>query len=316
MTRLRLAAAALALAAGSCIAPQSVQPSAVATVAVPLDTVSPQTSSTGRLRYLGGVEIREGARGIGGISSLEWSGDTLVAVQDDGMWLRLVPQERDGILVGVADLKSGRLRDLAGDPLGDKDLADAESITGDGRGGWLVGFEQDHRIWRYASLDAAAESSGIDPTPLTGKAKSNSGLETMARVADGLLLCGEYEPTPEGNCAIVGAMGWQRFGPEAPAPLDRMGGVPTDAACAKDGTCYILFRSYSGDAGVRGAIVQRDAVGVVTPLAVFEPPLVLDNYEGLALREAGGRRYLYIASDDNFSAQQRTLLLKFEILGE
>ena len=46
------------------------------------------------------------------------------------------------------------------------------------------------------------------------------------------------------------------------------------------------------------------------------PPLSVDNFEGLAVREEGGRTFLYIVSDDNFSGSQRTLLMKFEVLPE
>jgi hypothetical protein len=38
--------------------------------------------------------------------------------------------------------------------------------------------------------------------------------------------------------------------------------------------------------------------------------------EALALRRDGGRTFLYIASDDNLNSLQRTLLMKFELLGE
>lgn len=53
-----------------------------------------------------------------------------------------------------------------------------------------------------------------------------------------------------------------------------------------------------------------------TEVARLRPPLNVDNMEALAIRKEGERRYLYIASDNNFNALQRTLLLKFELLPE
>ena len=44
----------------------------------------------------------------------------------------------------------------------------------------------------------------------------------------------------------------------------------------------------------------------------FRTPLV-DNLEGLAVAQSGGRTLVYIVSDDNFSTFQRNLLLLFEL---
>jgi len=52
----------------------------------------------------------------------------------------------------------------------------------------------------------------------------------------------------------------------------------------------------------------------VTPrrLALLEPPLTLDNFEGVAAVEnPDGTTGLWMISDDNFSRRQRTLLMAF-----
>ncbi|MEM8724486.1 MAG: esterase-like activity of phytase family protein, partial [Pseudomonadota bacterium] len=49
-------------------------------------------------------------------------------------------------------------------------------------------------------------------------------------------------------------------------------------------------------------------------LITLRPPLTVDNFEGLAVREQAGRTFLYIVSDDNFSLNQRSLLMKFEVI--
>ena len=48
-------------------------------------------------------------------------------------------------------------------------------------------------------------------------------------------------------------------------------------------------------------------------LAEFQPPLAIDNFEGLAVREDGGETLVYLITDDNFSSVQRTLLFLFAL---
>jgi cyclophilin family peptidyl-prolyl cis-trans isomerase len=117
------------------------------------------------------------------------------------------------------------------------------------------------------------------------------------------------------NCMRERGGGLVSFAVLAPDALAGRGAVPTDADCASDGTCYILFRSYSPQQGNAAAIVSVDPLtNEVTEVASFLPPFTLDNFEGLTVRETGGGTYLYIVSDNNFSDSQRTLLMKFEVL--
>ena len=46
------------------------------------------------------------------------------------------------------------------------------------------------------------------------------------------------------------------------------------------------------------------------------PPFLADNFEGVAVRTERGRVAIYLVSDDNYFALQRTLLLKFELADE
>ena len=50
-------------------------------------------------------------------------------------------------------------------------------------------------------------------------------------------------------------------------------------------------------------------------LARLESPLAVDNMEGLAVTQEDGRDIVWIISDDNFNAFQRTLLMKFALPG-
>ena len=50
-------------------------------------------------------------------------------------------------------------------------------------------------------------------------------------------------------------------------------------------------------------------------IAELRPPVSVDNMEALSITQEKGRTILWIASDDNFSPLQRTLLMKFALDG-
>ncbi|MET4132047.1 cyclophilin family peptidyl-prolyl cis-trans isomerase [Porphyrobacter sp. MBR-155] len=282
-------------------------------------------AEVGELIFRGGVEIAPDKARIGGISSIEWHEDQLYAVADDGRWLVMTPEDVAGRLVDVSSVTIGDLRDAKGGKLGSKQRGDAEAITRLASGEWLIAFEQDHRIWRYAEHGGAAtgSESGADSL-IAAITDANGGIEALAAYDGGLLVCGEWADPARPNCLRITAAGAQTFHLPAPAGLAEVGGTPTDAACKGDGTCYVLFRSFTPGYGNRAAIVALTPDADPQTLAVLAPPLMLDNFEGLAVREAQGRTFLYLVSDDNFrncetkpgDGCQRTLLMKFEIKGE
>jgi hypothetical protein len=48
-------------------------------------------------------------------------------------------------------------------------------------------------------------------------------------------------------------------------------------------------------------------------LLTLAPPLLADNFEGIATTSEGGRTMVWIISDDNHENFQRTLLVKFAL---
>lgn len=282
----------------------------------------------GELVFKGGVEIAPDKAQIGGISGLEWHDGQLYAVTDDGRWLVLTPEDVQGRLVDVSEVTLVPLLDERARPLGNKARGDAEALTRLPSGEWLVAFEQEHRIWRYADLEGPAADAGDRPDAraalaLLAKAAPNGGIEAMAATSDVFLACGEWVGGAEPNCVHASMGGISRFNLPAPEGIAEAGGVPTDAACKTDGTCYVLFRSYRPGEGNRAAVVELGRDAAPRTLALLAPPLALDNFEGLAVREDASGTFLYLVSDDNFrncdgnprSGCQRTLLMKFLIKG-
>jgi cyclophilin family peptidyl-prolyl cis-trans isomerase len=316
MTWMRAIALALALIA----APLAAQaPDAFLPETAPADLGA---TEAGELQFRGGVEIFPDKADIGGISSLEWHGDTLVAVTDDGRWVELTIEEVQGRLTDVSGVRLGPLRDAKGAKIDDKQRGDAEALTRLPSGEWLVAFEQQHRILRYSNLTAPATGDYAGAQALIAGAAPNEGIETLAAYPGGVLACGEWSDPARANCLRIGDDGTAtRFALPTPEGIAANGGVPTDASCKADGTCYVLFRSYTKGEGNRAAIVALAPDNSVRTLAVLAPPLMVDNFEGLAVREEAGATALFVISDDNLSncerAQapdcQHTYLYKFAL---
>jgi len=279
----------------------------------------------GELIFRGGVEIAPDKANIGGISALEWHDGALFAVTDEGRWMELTPGEIAGRLVDISEVRLGTLQGANGESLAGKALGDAEALTRLPSGEWLVAFEQDHRLLRYADLTGRA--MGKDPRAdgliaAFAPAERNDGIETLAAYPGGVLACAERVDPARPNCLRVTEAGARAFHLPAPEGIAEAGGVPTDAACTADGTCYVLFRSFTPGQGNRAAVIALAPDDTATTLAVLVPPLLLDNFEGLAVRAEPGRTFLYLVSDDNDRNNcartkaptcQRTLLYKFEI---
>jgi hypothetical protein len=65
---------------------------------------------------------------------------------------------------------------------------------------------------------------------------------------------------------------------------------------------------------LRAAPIAPGARLEAEELALLRRPLSVDNFEGVACRLGPrGESLIYLVSDDNFSATQRTLLLQFAL---
>jgi hypothetical protein len=280
---------------------------------VALDPHDPSARSIGSFAYAGGIEIRgAGSTTIFELSDLRIvAGNRLIAVSDHGNFFeaRLLFDET-GRLSGLADARVIPLVGERGELLTAMD-ADAEGLDLLPDGDRLVSFEGNHRIWLYP-----ADGSAPRPTSKPDATfPANEGMEAITHYpAAGR---GAYLVGSEGGiiwlCRLSATCRETAFGGLVPSGL----GLTALSAYGEDGGFAMLGRTYDPLRGIRISVRLIDTTGApggrVLDEMTMASPLSVDNFEGIAVvpRPTGGIR-LYLVSDDNGSAAQRTYLLAFD----
>jgi hypothetical protein len=193
-------------------------------------------------------------------------------------------------------------------------LPDLEAATRDPRSGdyWLA-FENSNAVARLdvvSTMLAARQPEAMTDWP------SNGGAEAMARLPDGRFLL-----LPErGDEGLLFAGDPSAAGPVTSFPLALPGGyAATDMMGLPDGRLLVLLRKldwaippYSAKLGIADpAGIASGAPLEVEPLANLDAILPRENYEGLAVEpRPDGSLTIWIISDDNMAAMQRTLLAR------
>ena len=343
LASLGLAAAGIGIAAtlpGISLAVPAMAALPLSATALPLDRDDPAATGIGALRFMGAVHLRSANPLFGGLSALRWRGDAaggwLLSVSDTGNWVMFRPVERDGRLVGVTAGRIAPVLMADGRPAPDKETGDAEALEWPADGDDTAGifFEQDHRLQVYPGIDPDVPASFARPPAHVYRYKgtahwpANGGGEAFARL-DGTaeLVFAETATGSDGahDVLLLSDRGNVRLGYRPPD-----GFSPTDAVLLDADRLLVLNRRFTATGGIGAALVlvdlaplnaARAAGGVPSglelrwrELAHWQPPLTLDNMEGLALRREGARVFVYIVSDDNLNPLQRTILMKFEAI--
>jgi hypothetical protein len=290
----------------------------VVATAVAIDPADPAHVRFGRLRYLSGWVLSSRQLEFGGYSSLHVDGDHFLTLADTGQFLKF-RMPRPGV---IEDEQFGRLPDFPG-RRGIKADRDSESMTIDPTSGDIwVGFEVYNAIYRYAA--GFVEATAHRAPPEMAAWPSETGPESIVRLADGrfvvlsenaklkggakaaLLFPGD--PTDPANVPI-------RFAYRPPPHY-----LATDAAQLPDGRLIVLNRHFSFTDGFWAALTIIDPRAIREGaelsgkvLAEFRPPLNIDNMEGISVTRERGKTILWLISDDNQIALQRTLLMKFSL---
>lgn len=280
-------------------------PAAPTAVWMTFTSVAVAGSNTGRLTHLGGWTLASNDPRFGGLSALHVGPDGVLAASDAGALFRFaLPPASPDLRVALIDATASK---------GDRDI---EALTY-WRGRLWLAFETRNLVRRLGSGGVDAQAA---PARMRGWRK-NRGAEAMLRLADGRFLIfeeGDAGGTTDallfaGDPAIVG-MPYFALRYRAP-PGYRI----TDAASLSDGRLLFLNRrlGLTGFAAklTMGALphVRSGALIEGVEIANLNAAPLTENLEALSVTRENGRDTVWIASDDNFSPLQRTLLLKFAI---
>lgn len=285
---------------------------------VPLDVAGAIRPGKG-MEILAAWHLESEDTDFGGYSSLAMVGKgTFLSLSDRGRQLRFADPS-----TGPTDAQLGYF-DGAKDK--DKFDLDAESLTRDPASGTIwIGYENSNAILRVRpdGARAARRPPEMQHWPV------NSGPEAMVRLADGRFIV--LSEAQGGLMAGGGGEGLlfaddpvsddrpERFTFRAPDDYR-----PTDMAQLPDGRVLILLRKVTFALPPRfsSALMLADPDSIKAGsawegkiVARFDSPLLAENYEGIAIAPATGNARkvtIWMISDDNTAAFQRTMLLKLQ----
>jgi hypothetical protein len=320
---------------------------------VPLQRINPKRNSLGALTYLGGFRLTSPDKRFGGLSDLKvLPGGGLLAASDQGdfVWLDLDADSVTPRAAHIASMLDAAGKPLDGKHEADAEgiayrdgvafvsferdhrvLAyDVGACGGAARGAPVVFGEYG------APLPEAFAAAQLD-------VPANSGAEALGVSPDGFLAIGleqqEKGQSPLSLRPIEAAPVFDlRIGKGAPG-LVSIDMLP-DGEDLRDLRVFTLHRDLDALLGnvivisqtqlqryreqsnlparaiseIDGRSHDRFKVASSRRLAEMSVMLTVDNYEGIAIRRMpDGKVRLYVISDDNFSASQRTLLMVFEL---
>jgi hypothetical protein len=281
---------------------------------ISLDGGDAGRARVGDLTFLRGWVLDSEDPRFGGISAMQIDGREVTAISDSGIVLRFaLPSGAGSVPLRIGRLRTGRWS---------RRNPDTEAMLVHG-GKALIAFESRNAIARYRISDWREEQvARSQPMQLW---RRNSGPEAMVRLTDGRFLVfaeGRRDGGPtspvllfDGDPTVAGAR-------EVELSYRRPAGFRiTDAALLPDGRLLLLNRRSGWIGGFSAKLAIADADGLSAgatiegrEIAELRPPLTVDNMEALSVTREGSRTIVRIASDNNFMAIQRTLLLEFALV--
>ncbi len=304
---------------------------------VSLQAINPGRKTVGALTFAGGFQLTTDDAGFGGWSGLDVLDDSrLLAVSDTGhyLWIDLAADQLTPTGASI-----GELRDTKGNLYASKVAGDAEGLAVFGDLA-LVAFEgNDARVMAFDvtrclhaargaplgwSLKSVLKADGLWRNP-------NQGLEGLAITDDGYLIAGlEAQMNGESPISIrpleakpdfkfrIGARSPELVGLDAIIDGDTVRVFSlhrsSQAPMSSNAITFLetVFTRDPNPSGKRAD--QTFSLKQSLILAEMNLLLTIDNYEGIAARRmSDGRVRLYVISDNNFAARQRTLLMAFDI---
>ncbi|MDT9599743.1 esterase-like activity of phytase family protein [Sphingosinicella rhizophila] len=276
----------------------------------------------GGLVFLGGWTIESNDYRFGGISALHVGESEILAASDAGILFRFTRPD-----IGIRPaIRIIPLSDGPGSPRRKSDR-DSEAMVAANGHIWIA-FERTNAVWRY-SRDTLGKESAAAPRAMR-KWRANSGSEAMLRLPDGRFMIFSEGAGDEANSdrKTSDVLLFDGDPSDPDTPVRKLLYSPphgyriTDAAILSDGRIlflnrrFALFEGMSAKLGImKPAELMPGTILRGNEVADLRPPMAVDNMEALSVARENGRTIVWIASDDNFSPLQRTLLLKFMLAG-
>lgn len=278
----------------------------------------PHRLGTGELTLIDGWELDSRNTSFGGFSGIRALGNgRLLALSDAAILAGFTLSEgevtSDSFIAPLPVRKGERSTKLD---------QDSESLAYDPVSGrYWVGYEQLHRIRRFAPAFARGEATG-KPDAMQDW-PNNGGAEAMLRRADGSFLVFAESRSVRPGITVGLIFASDPAEPEAAvqefAYQPPVGYRITDITTLPDGRMLALhrrfdfLRGFSAKVGViEPSHIARGKLVVPRIVAKLKPPFPVDNMEGIAVERQGGKTIVWMISDDNYFVMQRSLLLKFE----
>lgn len=276
-------------------------------------------ATAGRLRYLGGWDIRSRNPNFSGLSSLSVmpladGGISAIALSDRARVIRFQMDAAGQMTFSaIADIEDRPV------PLRFWGNRDTESLLHDPTGGgWWVGYERQNQIWLYD----ATFGKVLGKAPLPGPYWTlNGGPEALAMLPDGRIAVFAEDVGDDARSAVL-------IYPASPLdagarPLTKWVYPPrgysiTDATVVGE-RLFLILRDFDLAHGFRSMLAMA-------PVAAFDGeavrPEILadlsrydidDNFEGISAYRVDRQTIIWGVSDNNANGVQRTLLLKFAL---
>lgn len=319
---------------------------------VPLQGLNPFRRDIGELDFVTGFHLTSTDKRFGGLSGLDLRDDGgLLSVSDDGdfVWIDLAADgltPKRALIAGMLDAEGNALKDKVGSDAEGLALNDEVALVSFERNHRVLAYDLGKcgALARGAPI-AFGGYSGPLPKAFERrglKVSDNQGPEGLAVAPGWMLAVGLEEPS--GGAGPVSARAIEAA-PEFDLAIGK--GAPELVgldALASEGDerkvrLFSLHRSSSALSSNAITIVEtqlqatmdrsnlparviseidersraRYRVTSSRVLAEMNVFVTIDNFEGIAARRLpDGRVRLYVISDDNFSAKQRTLLMIYE----
>ncbi len=281
-----------------------------------LDAADPSRRQVGALTFRRGWALDGEDRRFGGISALQVEGGRVTALSDTGVIFEFALP----VAAGRQPLRLTPLPHRAGDR---KSAHDTEAMLfGPGKA-WIA-FERNNRVARFDRASWTAEA--VARPRAMRRWRGNSGPEAMVRLGDGrfLLMAEGGSEGPYSAAILFDGDPADADTPSVTLRYRRPAGFRvTDAALLPSGRLLVLHRRFTlfGGPSAKLSIVELGQPGEGeilsgTEIAELRSPLTVDNMEAVSVSVEQGRTIVRLASDDNFMAIQRSLLLEFELAPE